>query len=200
MHHRSAEPDNARHTAEQNTGVDTENFGEEHLAVLLLGHSGELPGLVEDAAQNRDDLRQEIARRQQADPIVAAAAAVILAHSLHKEHIAGVDDPKADGCRDHGKAVAQHVAPQLFVKGFGVVEFIAPARKEHKHHRGQVRAGVCQQKARRAQLEPTQKHQVIRQQCAGSQHAVYRHQAVQHTGADKLGTQRAQAAGQHTEV
>ena len=35
---------------------------------------------------------------------------------------------------------------------------------------------------------------------AKQKHAVYRHQAVQHTGADNLGTQRAQAAGQRAEV
>ena len=146
-HEQLAQHDDARHAAEQHAGIHAEYFGEERLAVRLLGHGGELPRLVEDAAQNRDDLRQEVPRRQQPDPVVAAAARVALAHALHKEHVAGVDDPKADGRRDHRQAVAQHLLPQRLVKRLGLEVPPAPARNEHKHHGCQICQRICQQKA-----------------------------------------------------
>ena len=79
--------------------------------------------------------------------MVAAAARVALAHALHKEHVAGVDDPKADGRRDHRQAVAQHLLPQRLIKRLGLEVPPAPARNEHKHHGCQICQRVCQQKA-----------------------------------------------------
>ena len=49
-HEHLAQHDDTRHAAEQNAGIHAENFGEKRLAVGLLGHGGELPCLVEDAA------------------------------------------------------------------------------------------------------------------------------------------------------
>ena len=199
-HQQLAQHNNARHAAEQHAGIHTENLGEKRLAVGLLRHGGKLPRLIENAAQNRDNLRQEVPRRQQADPVVAAAAAVALAHTLHKEHIAGVDDPEADGRGDHRQAVAQHILPQRHTERLGLEVAPAPARDKDKHHRGQVRQRVGQQKAGCPQLEHAEENQVIRQQAERGQHAVNGHQPVHQPRPYKLGTQRAQAACQHAEV
>ena len=86
------------------------------------------------------------------------------------------------------------------VKRAGFAVAPAPAGAEHKRHRGQVRAGVGQQKAGGAQAQPTQKDQIVDQQRQRRQYAVHRHQAVEHPRADKLRAQRAQAAGQHAQV
>ena len=48
VHDRAAEPDDARCTAEQHRGIGAEDLGKEPGAALLLGHGGELPGIVED--------------------------------------------------------------------------------------------------------------------------------------------------------
>ena len=132
--------------------------------------------------------------------MVSGAAAVALAQGLHKKHVAGVDDPKADGRRDHRQAVAQHLPPKPAVKPLGLAIPPTAARKKDEHHRGQVRQRVGQQKAGRAHPQNAQEQQVVQQQAERCQHAVYRHQPVQHTGADELGTERAQAACQHAEV
>ena len=199
-HQQLAQHNDARHAAEQHACIHAEYLGEKRLAVGLLGHGRKLPRLIEDAAQNRDDLRQKIPRREQPDPVVAGAAAVVLAQGLHKKHVAGVDDPKADGRRDHRQAVAQHLPPKPAVKPLGLAIPPTAARKKDEHHRGQVRQRVGQQKAGRAHPQNAQEQQVVQQQAERCQHAVYRHQPVQHTGADELGTERAQAACQHTEV
>ena len=62
MHHRAAQPDDARRTAEQHTGIGAEDLGEEPRPALLVGDSRELPGVVEDQAQRGEDGGQEVAR------------------------------------------------------------------------------------------------------------------------------------------
>ena len=60
VHHRAAQPDNARRTAEQHTGIGAENLGKEPGALLLLGDGGKLPRIVEDQTQRGQDGGQEV--------------------------------------------------------------------------------------------------------------------------------------------
>ena len=101
VHHRAAQPDDARRTAEQHTGIGAEDLGKEPRPALLLGDSRELPGVVEDQAQRGEDGGQEVARGEQAAPGVAVAAVQSVAHLTHKEQIGCVDDPEADLRGDH---------------------------------------------------------------------------------------------------
>ena len=60
MHDRAAEPDDACRTAEQHRRIGAEDLGKEPGTALLLGHGGELPGIVEDQAQRGQDGGQEV--------------------------------------------------------------------------------------------------------------------------------------------
>ncbi len=61
---------------------------------LLLGHGGELPGIVEDQTQRGQDGGQKVAGGKQAAPSVAAVAVQPAAHLAHEEQVRCVDDPK----------------------------------------------------------------------------------------------------------
>ena len=200
VHQRLAQPDDARHAAEQHAGVNAEHLGEKRLPVLLLGDGGQLPRLVEKGSDHRNNLRQEVSCGQKPHIIRTAVAVVALAHGLHKEQVRGVDDPEADGRRNHGHTVEQHLLPQGGVELFGAEEPSAPPPHKDEHRRNRVGTGVGQQKAGGAHPEHRQKQQVKAQQAGGGQHAVQRHQTVEHPGADELGTQGAQAAHEHAQV
>ena len=114
VHDRAAEPDDARCTAEQHAGIGAEDLGKELGSPLFLGDSRQLPCIVEDKAQRREDGGQEVAGGEQAAPCVAAVAVEAVAHLTHKEQIGGVDDPEAYLGRYHGQREVE-TAPQATV-------------------------------------------------------------------------------------
>ena len=120
MHHGLAQPDHAGGAAEHDAGVNPEHPAEKLLPLGFLRHGGELPRLIENLAHNGDDLGQIVPRFEQSHPPGAGMAAHAVAHPLHKEQIRRVDDPEADGGRNHGDAVPQHLFPEGLIELFKI--------------------------------------------------------------------------------
>ena len=200
VHHRAAQPDDARRTAEQHTGIGAEDLGEEPRPALLLGDSRELPGVIEDQAQRGEDGGQEVARGQQAAPGVAVVAPQAVTHPPHKKQVGGVDDPEADLGRDHGQRKMQHLPPQPPVDAPElqvVPQFSGDAQEQNAD---KVAADDGQQVAVGTPLEAHQIQHVEGHGGHGAQHAVHGHQLVPLAAAHELGAQGAQAAHEHIEV
>ena len=200
VHHRAAQPDDTGCAAEQHTGIGAENFGKELCAALFLGHSGELPCIVEDQAQRSKDGGQEIAGGKQAAPCIAVAAVQAVAHLTHKEQVGCVDDPEADLCRDHGQREAQHLLPQILVDALQLHIVPQLAGEHQEQHTGKVAADDGQQVAVGTPLEAHQIQHVESHGGHGAQHAVHGHQLVPLAAAHELGAQGAQAAHEHIDV
>ena len=200
VHHRAAQPDNTRRTAEQHAGIGAEDLGKEPGALLLLGDGGKLPRIVEDQTQRGQDGRQEVAGGKQAAPCVAGAPVQPFAHFAHKEQVGGVDDPEADLRRDHGQREVEHLPPQLFVDAlqFHIVPQLAGEQQEQ--HAGQIAADDGQQVAVGAPLEAHQIQHIESHGGHGAQHAVHCHQLIPLAAAHELGAQGAQAAHEHINV
>ena len=200
VHHRAAQPDNARRTAEQHAGIGAEDLGKEPRTPFLLGDGGKLPRIVEDQTQRGQDGGQEVAGGKQTAPCVAGAPIQSFAHFAHKEQVGGVDDPEADLCRDHGQREVEHLPPQLFVDALQLHIVPQLAGKQQKQHAGQVAADDGQQVAVGAPLEAHQIQHIERHGRHGAQHAVHCHKLVPLTAAHELGAQGAQAAHEHINV
>ena len=147
VHDRAAEPDDARCTAEQYRGIGAEDLGKEPGAALLLGHGGELPGIVEDQTQRSQDGGQEVAGGKQAAPGIAAVAVQPAAHLAHKEQVRCVDDPETDLGRDHGQGKAEHLLPEIPVQALEFHIVPQPAGDAEEEHADQVAADDGQQVA-----------------------------------------------------
>ena len=200
VHDRTAEPDDARRAAEQHTGIGAEDLGEEPGAPVLFRHGGELPGIVEDEAQRREDGGQEVAGGEQAAPGVAAVAVQPVAHLTHEEQVRRIDDPEADLGRDHGQREAKHLLPQVFVQALQLHKVPELSGQAEEEHTDQVAADDGQQVAVGPPVEPHQIQRVERHGRHRAEHTVHGHQLVPLAAAHELGAQGAQAAHEDIDV
>ena len=200
VHDRAAEPDDARRTAEQHRRIGAEDLGKEPGTALLLGHGGELPGIVEDQAQRGQDGGQEVAGGKQAAPSVAAVAVQPTAHLAHKEQVRCVDDPEADLGRDHGQGKAEHLLPEIPVQALELHIVPQPAGDAEEEHADQVTADDGKQITVGTPVEAHKVEHIEHQGGKGAQDAVHGHQLVPLAAAHELGAEGAQAAHQDVDV
>ena len=200
VHDRAAEPDDPGGAAEQYAGIGAEDLGEEPGAAILLGHSRELPGVVEDQTQGGQDGGQEVAGGKQTAPGVAVVAVQPAAHLTDEEQVGGVDDPEADLGGDHGQGEAEHLPPQGLVQApeFHIVpQFSGDAEEEHTD---EVAADDGQQVAVGAPVEAHQIQHIEHQGGKGTQDAVHGHQFVPLAAAHELGAEGPQTAHEDIDV
>ena len=200
VHDRAAEPDDARRTAEQHAGIGAEDPGKEPGSPLFLGDSRQLPCVVEDKAQRREDGGQEVAGGEQAAPCVAAVAVEAVAHLTHKEQIGGVDDPEAYLGRYHGQREVEHLLPEDLVDTLQLDEIPEFAGEHQEEHAHEVAADDGQQIAVGPPLEAHQIEHIKRHGRHGAEHAVHGHQLVPLAAAHELGAEGAQAAHQDVNI
>ena len=200
VHDRAAEPDDARCTAEQHAGIGAEDLGKELGSPLFLGDSRQLPCVVEDKAQRREDGRQEVAGGEQAAPCVAAVAVEAVAHLTHKEQIGCVDDPEAYLGRYHGQREVEHLLPEGLVDALQLDEIPELAGEHQEEHAHEVAADDGQQIAVGTPLEAHQIEHIKRHGRHGAEHAVHGHQLVPLAAAHELGAEGAQAAHQDVNI
>ena len=200
VHDRAAEPDDARCTAEQHAGIGAEDLGKELGSPLFLGDSRQLPCIVEDKAQRREDGGQEVAGGEQAAPCVAAVAVEAVAHLTHKEQIGGVDDPEAYLGRYHGQREVEHLLPEGLVDALQLDEIPELSGEHQEEHAHKVAADDGQQIAVGTPLKAHQIEHIKRHGRHGAEHAVHGHQLVPLAAAHELGAEGAQAAHQDVNI
>ena len=177
-----------------------EDLGKEPGSPLFLGDSRQLPCVVEDKTQRREDGGQEIAGGEQAAPCVAAVAVEAVAHLTHKEQVGGVDDPEAYLGRYHGQREVEHLLPEGLVDALQLDEIPELAGEHQEEHAHKVAADDGQQIAVGPPLETHQIEHIKRHGRHGAEHTVHGHQLVPLAAAHELGAEGAQAAHQDVNI